>query len=108
MIDIDSAISNQTKHIRDLEFQINAAHCVANPGRLIPVPPVGADRSRVGMVSSGNENVLREASNPERYGREKIRSGAAREAGCRAASKPMNLPGNSNHKNMRRKLPITY
>jgi hypothetical protein len=88
------------------DFSFADVRAAANSS--MPVPPVGTDRSRVGMVSSGNENVLREASNAEPYGRERIRSGPAWEAGLRAATKPMNLPGNSNRKNMRRKPPITY
>ena len=36
-LDIDSAITRQQKHVRDLESRINAADCVANPGRLIDI-----------------------------------------------------------------------
>jgi hypothetical protein len=72
----------------------------------VPVVPVGSDRSRIGNATSGNPNVFHEASDPEPYGR--IKSGPAWESGLRAATKPMNLAGSSNARNMRRKRAVTY
>ena len=73
----------------------------------MPVPPIGTNRDRVGMVTgSGNPNVLEEAAAAKPYGRAK--DGPAWREGLRNGTQPMDLPGNSNRRNMRSRRSVTY
>jgi hypothetical protein len=73
----------------------------------MPVPPIGTNRDRVGMATgSGNPNVLEEAASAKPYGRAK--DGPAWREGLRNTTRPMNLPGNSNMRNIRSRRPVTY
>lgn len=72
----------------------------------MPAPPIGTNRDRVGLVGSGNPNVLEEAAAARPYGR--VKDGPAWREGLRNATKPMGLPGNSNMRNMRSRRAITY
>jgi hypothetical protein len=72
----------------------------------MPVPPIGTNRDRVGLVGSGNPNVWEEAASAKPYGRAK--DGPAWREGLRNATQPMDLPGNSNMRNMRSRRPVTY
>ena len=86
------------------DFSFADVRAAANSS--MPVPPIGTSRDRVGLVGSGNRNVLEEAASAKPYGRAK--DGPAWREGLRNATQPMDLPGNSNMRNMRSRRPVTY
>ena len=96
LTEMDSAIEKQISYIADIKAAANSS---------MPVPPIGTNRDRVGLVGSGNPNVLEEAASAKPYGRAK--DGPAWREGLRNAAQPMNLSGNSNRRNMRSRRPVT-
>jgi len=69
-------------------------------------PPAGTDRSRVGMVASGNPDVLAEAANREPSGG--LKSGPAWLEGLRNCTPVQHRPGKNDLDQIGRGRPITY
>jgi hypothetical protein len=86
----------------DLSFA--AIKAAANSS--MPIPPVGSDRSRVGLVAAGNPDVLAEAANREPSVR--LKSGPAWEEGLGNGTQVSHRPGKNDLKQLGRGRPITY
>jgi hypothetical protein len=72
----------------------------------MPVPPVGSNHSRVGLVASGNPDVLAEAVGKTRGS--KLKSGPAWEEGVRNGTQVQHTPGKKDLQELGRGKPITY
>ena len=72
----------------------------------MPVPPVGSNHSRVGLVASGNPDVLAEVVGKTRGS--KLKSGPAWEEGVRNGTQVQHAAGKKICASSGRGRPITY
>ena len=72
----------------------------------MPHVPIGASRDRVGLIGSGNKNVLAAAVGKPRG--PKLKSGPAWEEGVRNGTQVSHRPGKNDLDQLGRGKPITY
>jgi hypothetical protein len=72
----------------------------------VPVVPSGSSRNRIGLLASGNPDVLAEAAGGERS--PKLKSGPAWEDGLRNCTPVQHSPGKNDLDQVGRGKPITY
>jgi hypothetical protein len=72
----------------------------------MPVVPSGSNRERIGLLASGNPDVVGEATGKERG--PKLKSGPAWEEGLKNCTPVRHSPGKSDGKELGRGRPITY
>jgi hypothetical protein len=89
------------KHTHNLSHREIQAKILGTPAE---VPAV--DRERVGLVSAGNPDVIREAEGQPANPR--LRSGSAWRTGLRAGGGVTHHPNKADGKDIGRRKPITY